>query len=529
MPSDPSSLHLQFDAETRRILASHQPRPEVEAPVLADLQQALAAQQLGDALLDDAAVDGFLALCQQGAVAPMPIGRCEDARFEFKLGADRLHVWLRLEPPRGGAPATLAQLQAALVEQGIVYGVSEPALREALARGHCEDWLVAEGREPEPGTPTRFETLLRQAGAAGADDRAPVDYREYGALIVVDPGTPLMRRHPARPGRPGIDVSGAAIAPREQPDLPFEAVSGAAPSPQDPDLLLASIAGLPSVGPRGVNVNPKVEVQDVDLQSGNIRFDGSVHVKGDIRAGMSLRVTGDVFVEGTVEAAELDLGGHLIVKGGIIGRAEHNGAKTTAQVRCKGDVQARFIEHADIEAGGEVRAEAGIRDSQVLAGNAVLIGATGSLVGGRTAAHRLIRTPVLGDAWGDPTEVQVGVNPFIDAQLALLRDGRQQREAERAKLLQLQAYLAQQSGGGPPELRDKAERTLQACEQALAALDVEAAGLAAQLELSDKACIEVQRSLHGGVRLMVGSSVLQVVEDRGPARVHRVDGQLVLG
>jgi uncharacterized protein (DUF342 family) len=528
MHPDASALRLQLDADTQQILASYQPQAELAAPTRARLQQALAAQQLAEAKLDEAAIDAFLSQCAQGEVEAMPIGRCEDAKFEFKLSADQLRVWLRLEPACGGQPVTLAQLLLALAERGIVHGVNEAALTEALARGRCEDWLIAEGREPEPGSPTRFEKLLRQSGPAGGDERSPVDYREYGALIVVDPGTPLMRRFAARPGRAGIDVHGQAIAPREQPDLPFEAVSGAAPAPHDPDLLIASIAGLPSAGPRGVAVNPKVEVQDVDLQSGNIRFDGSVHVKGDVRAGMSMRVSGDVFVDGTVEAAELIAGGHLIVKGGIIGRAEHNGAKATAQVRCQGDVQARFIEHADIEAGGQVRAEAGIRDSQVLAGDAVLVGANGSLVGGRTAAHRLIKTPVLGDAWGDPTEVQVGVNPFIDAKLAALRADRQQREAERAKLQQLQAYLAQQPAGGPAELRDKAERTLLACEQAIAGIELEAAALIAQLELSDKACIEVQRSLHGGVRLMVGASVLQVVEDRGGAQVRRVDGQIEL-
>ena len=36
------------------------------------------------------------------------------------------------------------------------------------------------------------------------------------------------------------------------------------------------------------------------------------------------------------------------------------------------------------------------------------------------------------------------------------------------------------------------------------------------------------RSLHGGVRLMVGASVLSIIEDRGGAQVRRVDGQIEL-
>jgi hypothetical protein len=234
-------------------------------------------------------------------------------------------------------------------------------------------------------------------------------------------------------------------------------------------------------------------------------------------------------VDGTVEAAEIFAGGHLLVGGGIIGRAEHGQAAATARVRCKGEVQARFIEHADIEAGGEVRTEAGLRDSQVLAGDAVLIGGSGSVVGGRTAAHRLVRAPVLGSAWADPTEVQVGVNPFIDARLLELREQRLQREAEKAKLQQLLDYLANQPGGGQPALRDKAQATMEACERALAMIGEETAGLVAELELSDSACIEAQRKLHGGVRLMIGPGVLQVIEDRGPTRARRVEGQIELG
>lgn len=523
---DPSPSALQLEVASEEIRASYQPAGDAPPPSRDDLQQALSARGLQDCVFDEAAIEAFLARCAQGEVEPSPIGLRRDGRFEITLSANRLHVWLRVDPPQGGLPVSLERVQIALAERGVVYGLREDALREAVTAGRCEQCLIAEGREPEAGTPARFESLL--SGRGVSDERGPVDYRELGALIVVDPGTPLMRRTPAQPGRDGRDVCGEVIAARSPPDLPFETVGGASPAPHDPDLLIASIPGLPSVGPRGVSVNPQVEVQDVDLQSGNIRFDGTVHVKGDIRAGMSVRVAGDVIVEGTVEAAEVQAGGHLIVKGGIIGRAEHGEASATARVRCQGDVQARFIEHADIEAGGDVRAEAGIRDSRVVAGEAVLVGASGSVVGGRTAAHRLIRTPVLGSAWGDPTEAQVGVNPFIDGKLATLRAAREKREAERAKLQQLLAYLAQQPAGEHAELRGKAQLTLQSCEQGLAATDAEMAGLAAQLALSDSACIEVQRCLHGGVRLMVGPSALLVKDERAAARVRRVDGQIVL-
>lgn len=543
MPTS-APFHLHCDPQTRALRVRFEPgdpAPDDGPPDRAGLQQALADAGLGDALLDEDAILDFLRRCADAAAGkedtagaePVDgvIGRCEDAKVRVTLSADRLRAWLDLEPPLGGAAASLAQLQRALSEQGVVFGVRDDALQEALQRGHCAQWLVAEGREPEDGVPAHFDCLLRRGARSTGDDAVFIDYREQGALVVVDPGTPLMRRTPAKAGRAGRDLLGQTVPPRAPPDPPFDPSQGAAPATHDPNLLVAEVAGLPSVGPRSVSVNPHVEVDAVNLQTGNIRFDGSVRVKGDVRAGMTVRVSGDVYVDGTVEAAEIVAGGHLVVGGGIIGRAEHGRDAATARVRCQGDVQARFIEHADIEAGGQLRAEAGLRDSQVLAGDAVLIGGNGSIVGGRTAAHRRVVVPVLGSAWSDPTEVQVGVNPFIDAKLDDLRQRREQRDAERAKLQQLLNFLEQQpaAANAQPGLRDKAEATLQACDAALAAMSVESADLAAQLALSDAATIEVQRRLHGGVQLMLGPVVHRVKEDRGPCRVRRVDGQIDFG
>jgi len=521
----PDGLRFYVEPSTQQLMACYQAGGGLAAPDEAALRTALAALGLADSLLDAPALQAFLAQCAQGSVADQPIGLRQDGHFELTVSANQLSVWLRIDPPLGGQAVSAAQIQAALAEQGIVHGLKPEAIQQALASGRCEQVLIAEGQEPQAGVAAQFECLLRPPGAAAEGDARPIDYRELGRLIVVDPGAPLMRRRPAVPGRPGRDVLGQEIAARAVPDLPFDAVSGAAVSPRDPELLLATISGSPSVGPRGVSVNPLVEVQDVDLLSGNIHFDGSVHVKGDIRSGMCVRVAGDVRVDGTVEAAEVIAGGHVLVKGGIIGRAEHGEvAAETARVRCQGGLHAKFIEHANVEAGGTVQVEAGIRDSEVVAGEAVLVGS--SVVGGRTAAHRLVQAQALGDAWGAQTLVQVGLNPFLSARLAALAAEHRQRGEEAAKLRQLLAYLAQQPAKAGETMRERAELTLQACQTQLTELEAQMAALHAELEVSEQASIEVARQLHGGVRLLLGHSALELVEDRRGGRVHRVEGQL---
>ena len=63
-----------------------------------------------------------------------------------------------------------------------------------------------------------------------------------------------------------------------------------------------------------MQVNPVVEVDAVDLTTGNINFEGSLQVRGDISATMEVRVTGDVVVNGTMEAALVEAGGNVTVR-----------------------------------------------------------------------------------------------------------------------------------------------------------------------------------------------------------------------
>ena len=66
-------------------------------------------------------------------------------------------------------------------------------------------------------------------------------------------------------------------------------------------------------------------VQDVDLKVGNLRYEGSVYVLGDIRNNMSLECAGDIVVNGFVEAARIHCEGDLIVRHGIIAEARQPG------------------------------------------------------------------------------------------------------------------------------------------------------------------------------------------------------------
>ena len=212
--------------------------------------------------------------------------------------SDAMTAWLTLRLPMGGQAVDPRRVIQSLQDHGVVYGLQIEALRTALTSGHCEHLVVAVGCPAGHGERTRFVNLVedRMADARGdSSELARVDYRAMGHLHLVDRGVQLMRRIPASQGVPGMNVLGQAVAAVPVPDLPFErGLSGVDVASNDPDVLVSTLAGAPSFLEKGVKVLPVIEVDEVGLDSGHIEFDGTLHVKGDIRAGMRVVAGGDV-------------------------------------------------------------------------------------------------------------------------------------------------------------------------------------------------------------------------------------------
>ena len=332
-------------------------------------------------------------------------------------------------------------MRQALADQGIVHGLLETELAEAVEQGRTGTLLVAQGTPPTRGTPTRFESLLDRLAARPGN-------RRTGTGGLPRPGQPAAGHaghaahapHSPLPGIDGRDVLGQPVLPDEMADTQFSSdMSGVEIDPDDPLLLRAAIAGSPKLINQGVQVNPVVEVDAVDLTTGNINFEGSLQVRGDISATMEVRVTGDVVVNGTMEAALVEAGGNVTVKGGIIGMAEAmqdaSGPARTAHIVCGGELKARFIENAIISAGQNVEVEREIRQCSIAAGGAVNVGAANAqqtaIMGGQIRALQAVRAGTIGSPAGVPTLVQAGLDPHADIKRTALTRKRVKMNEER--------------------------------------------------------------------------------------------------
>ena len=115
---------------------------------------------------------------------------------------------------------------------------------------------------------------------------------------------------------------------------------------------------------------------DVGPSTGDISYDGSINVKGNILTGYKVEASGDIYVNGAVEGATLIAGGKIVLNRGIQGMGK-------AMMKAEGDVISNFIESANVEAGGKIITDA-IMHSNVTAKDSIEVnGRRGMVAGGR--------------------------------------------------------------------------------------------------------------------------------------------------
>ena len=143
---------------------------------------------------------------------------------------------------------------------------------------------------------------------------------------------------------------------------------------------------------------------DVDNSIGNINYDGSVHVKGNIKSGFTVEAEGDVIVDGVIENASVYAGGQIIVKRGVQGM--HKGV-----LKAGSNVISKYIENATVSAGGYIESEI-ILNSTVSSGGTIKVhGRKGLINGGVTRAANCIEANNFGTEMETPTILEVGVDP----------------------------------------------------------------------------------------------------------------------
>jgi uncharacterized protein (DUF342 family) len=307
--------------------------------------------------------------------------------------------------------------------------LNEEFLKEFADRPiYKEKVMVAEGKKPVNGRDSyiqyNFETdqtkLKLREGSNGR-----IDFKDLNIIKNVVENQPLAKKIPPEQGEMGRTVTGKVIPAKNGKDIPLPLGKNVHIG-DDGATIIADINGQVILAGGKINVEPIYTVRgDVNLKTGNIIFLGTVIINGNVEDGFSVKAAGNIEVNGTVEKAELDAEGDIIVHQGITG-------KNSGFVRAGHSIWARFIENSVVEAGNMVVVSDGIINSQVDAFKRIVCqGKRAHIVGGRLRASEEINAKILGSPTsGTETICEVGIDPKSKMQLEKLAASKEEMETQ---------------------------------------------------------------------------------------------------
>lgn len=542
-PDTTQSLSVKFDTFNGNVTAYFQPTEQAE-PITADTIKAMIAQK-GYSIfaIDYDEINRFISECQT-AKNPVSavIGVRKDGEFALSMSEDKMQLTLTLTPPMGGQSKAV-QVIKAIQELGVQHGLKHNELREAIRQGHCENLLVAEGTWPILGNPVEFKNYLEELEQelAEVDENAFIKYSDLGHLLLVKPGDKLMRRIPPTAGKDGVDLLGNMVPTRPIIDANFNSgCSGTKFDENDPDLLLAAIPGQPKLLSNGVKVNNVIEIENIDLSTGNVEFDGTIHIAGDVKSGMKLHATGDIFINGMIEAAEVIAGGDISVKGGILGAADSsstpqndiNNNIKAAIISKRGSVLAMFAQNISISARKAILVTGNCTQCDMKAGDEIIVGKekslkNGQIIGGIAQAMRMVKAVSIGSHSAGATKLLLGDDPTWGDKVYEKEKEISARTDEFEMTVKLLNHLKQEKKKKPESVKDEdiVKTDAQRAEMIdhIKVLNTELQKLKDDHIALEDVRVEVLSQLYEGTEIRIGRYKLLTTSDMGKG-VARLQG-----
>lgn len=476
----------------------------------------------------------------------LQIGEVRDASCAIQLSENNMQAYLTLTPNFGGKDVTISDVMKALKDAGVVWGiVPKEEIEAILATGGTSDFLIASGIEPVAGINAQFLSALLdvqpQERKPLVDENGTVDYRELGSVIIVNKDDVLMNRIPPVQGKKGRNILGEIILPSGGEETPFSHdKKGVSLHPENENQLISTIIGQPVLVPNGIIVLPVLTLKRVDLLSGNIRFDGSVVVTGDVKDGMKVYALEDIVIEGNVSGATLECMGSLTIKGSVTGNSEFiaNGDvlirggiqgyskpdhskddKHIAKIVTRGSVNVGFVENFTIEAGGDIVVDKYSMNTQLMAQNKIVIGnknigGKSSIIGGTTWAMTMVKATLIGSNAGMVTRIQVGSNPYVQKRIATIKDELIPNSKSQNDIRAVLSFIDNHPEKRTEETLEKLHHTLSKLMMESDALRDELNELVANLGIVDNSKIVATIGVYPGTEIQINNVLWKAQENR---------------
>lgn len=348
----------------------------------------------------------------------------ENITMSIMLSEDGTEAYMEVNPNENSkenmtfSKVPKEELEAFLQENGIKYGLQEEnILHLSESDIPTKSYLVAKGKEAIDGQDGTIKQYKKSSETVvlNEDDKGNINFKELEWFFQVSVGEILAEKTLPIEGEDGIDVYGAEIKARKGKNPSFKYGKNVGETPDGLQLMALKDGRVEYSGDK-VQINDVLIIKgNVDTETGNIRFLGDVVVQGDIKSGFDVYCDGGLEVTGVIEAANVNIGKDLVVRGGIQGN-------TSFLVEAGGSIICKFIENASISSKGNIVTDFIVHSTVNCGGSITVKGKKGLVVGGEIRAKSDLTAQMIGSYMGTKTVIEIGVDPTKKERLEAYRE-----------------------------------------------------------------------------------------------------------
>ncbi len=458
------------------------------------------------------------------------LGDCPAISLDYNLTVsdDNMEAVARIYPAsETGKSMSYREFVIDLGRKGISYGICEETIKDAFIQNlYVTDIIVAKGQPVREGHDATIEYFFNTDPKIKPtmNEDGSVDFFHLNTVNNCKAGDTLARLYREDPGEAGMTIYSGIVKPRlvKRKILNFgrnlEII-------EDGTLLVSKVNGHVTLVDGKVFVSDVLEVENVDTSTGNIEYEGSVMVSGNVQSNFSVQAGGNIIVKGLVEGAKLDAGGDIIITRGMAGMGK-------GELKAGGNVVAKFFENATVFAGGYITTESILHSTVMAEGEITVDGRKGFIAGGNVCSAHSIDAKTLGSHLGTATIVEVGVQPAMKNEYAELQKQIEEVTKEISSMDPIMVTFSEKHRQGVDITMDQLKylenlvRIREVRSATLHKASVRAESLRQKIEQNTNAQVIVRGEVFPGVKVVIGEVSNTVQSNTKYCRFMKIRGDV---
>ncbi len=343
-----------------------------------------------------------------------------DVVIGIEVSKDEMTASVIVSPPSmSGSEASAEMIKRALTAQGIIeICVNEERISEFVDHPvYNMPFEVAAAIPPVNGRDAyisyNFETDPKKIKAKESKT-GNINYKDWNQIQNVIAGQPLAQKVLSERGKGGKTVFGRYLDATNGKDIQILLGQNVSLD-RDGVTIKADIDGEVMLVNGRITVEPVKYLDAVNVKTGDVKFVGTVIIKGSVEEGYKVEAT-NIEINGIVDKSRLEATGNIIVRQGIFGKGE-------GYVKAGKSLWAKFINDTTVEVEENVIVYDSIVNSNVTAmKNIIVKGKKAQIIGGHLLATQEICAKKIGSPGGGAeTILEVGIDPRAKKRLEELQ------------------------------------------------------------------------------------------------------------